>query len=754
MPLHVWLPGAHANAPSHVSALMSGVLIKIGIYGIAAHLLASSTVPPLGWGDRAPRRRHRLGRARRGVRARPARSQATARVPQRREHRDHRHGARPRAARAGASAVRRSWSSASPARLLHVWNHAALQGAAVPQRRLGAARDRHARDRPPRRPRPAHAAHGAGVPLRRRRHLRPAAAERLRERVARLPRVLPHAGHGELGVPAQSPPPRSRSSARSRVACFVKAFGAVFLGTARSRRRERSRAGRTDARCPWPRSRSRVRSSASRPAARRARARRRDRGLGARARDGRPVAGGPRAAARAQRPGLMLLLLTVAIGALLAAPAPARRPSPPVPPGTAATPRPRRACSTRRRRSPRCSSASSPGRCVRCPARVARRPLPGCRRDSRATSPTRSSTAPPAVSRAAARAPSAGSDGSSTATSTLYLVYVLGSAGRPASGGTLSDEPRRRPPRARHPAARPRAGCAAAARGRHREDEGASRRAASGRRSCSPTTTSRSSCARGPSSARTTTWVFRAGPVVGRRDGARSRRCSSRSAGTRPRSSVHRRHGRLRLPLRRSARFFTVAAALDTGSRVRGDGRRPARSRSPASPSRRSSSACSSCARVRRRSRCRACSGSTHRRGLERRRAPSLVARRRRARSSSSSPRTAACPFDDPNTHLELTMIHEVMVLDHSGPAFGLDPLRRGAQALRLRALIVVGSSSRSRSGIVLARPGALRGRACSVVGVVDRRRRVDDGAAPAVRRSRACSSPRACSPASPSSWS
>lgn len=29
-------------------------------------------------------------------------------------------------------------------------------------------------------------------------------------------------------------------------------------------------------------------------------------------------------------------------------------------------------------------------------------------------------------------------------------------------------------------------------------------------------------------------------------------------------------------------------------------------------------------------------------------------------------------PFDDPNTHLELTMIHEVMVLDHSGPAFAI----------------------------------------------------------------------------------
>ncbi len=34
MPLHVWLPGAHANAPSHVSAIMSGVMLKMGVYGI------------------------------------------------------------------------------------------------------------------------------------------------------------------------------------------------------------------------------------------------------------------------------------------------------------------------------------------------------------------------------------------------------------------------------------------------------------------------------------------------------------------------------------------------------------------------------------------------------------------------------------------------------------------------------------------------------------------------------------------------
>ena len=49
MPFHVWLPGAHANAPSHVSAIMSGVIIKMGIYGI---LRITSLVPhpPVEWG--------------------------------------------------------------------------------------------------------------------------------------------------------------------------------------------------------------------------------------------------------------------------------------------------------------------------------------------------------------------------------------------------------------------------------------------------------------------------------------------------------------------------------------------------------------------------------------------------------------------------------------------------------------------------------------------------------------------------------
>src|SRR5205814_2468875 len=34
LPLHVWLPEAHPAAPSPVSALMSGVMLKTAIYGL------------------------------------------------------------------------------------------------------------------------------------------------------------------------------------------------------------------------------------------------------------------------------------------------------------------------------------------------------------------------------------------------------------------------------------------------------------------------------------------------------------------------------------------------------------------------------------------------------------------------------------------------------------------------------------------------------------------------------------------------
>ena len=46
-PLHVWLPEAHPAAPSPVSAVMSGVMIKTGIYGIVRTLVLLGAVP--GW---------------------------------------------------------------------------------------------------------------------------------------------------------------------------------------------------------------------------------------------------------------------------------------------------------------------------------------------------------------------------------------------------------------------------------------------------------------------------------------------------------------------------------------------------------------------------------------------------------------------------------------------------------------------------------------------------------------------------------
>jgi formate hydrogenlyase subunit 3/multisubunit Na+/H+ antiporter MnhD subunit len=49
VPLHFWLPEAHAAAPSHVSAIMSGVVIKAGIYGLL-RVAALLGVPPAWWG--------------------------------------------------------------------------------------------------------------------------------------------------------------------------------------------------------------------------------------------------------------------------------------------------------------------------------------------------------------------------------------------------------------------------------------------------------------------------------------------------------------------------------------------------------------------------------------------------------------------------------------------------------------------------------------------------------------------------------
>ncbi len=50
IPLHVWLPRAHPAAPSHVSALMSGVMIKLGVYGLVRVAFDWLGAGPPWWG--------------------------------------------------------------------------------------------------------------------------------------------------------------------------------------------------------------------------------------------------------------------------------------------------------------------------------------------------------------------------------------------------------------------------------------------------------------------------------------------------------------------------------------------------------------------------------------------------------------------------------------------------------------------------------------------------------------------------------
>lgn len=49
VPFHIWLPEAHPAAPSHVSALMSGVMIKMGLYGLLRTMMFIGA-PAAWWG--------------------------------------------------------------------------------------------------------------------------------------------------------------------------------------------------------------------------------------------------------------------------------------------------------------------------------------------------------------------------------------------------------------------------------------------------------------------------------------------------------------------------------------------------------------------------------------------------------------------------------------------------------------------------------------------------------------------------------
>lgn len=50
VPLHIWLPLAHPAAPSHVSALLSGIMVKVALYGLARILFDLVGAPAWWWG--------------------------------------------------------------------------------------------------------------------------------------------------------------------------------------------------------------------------------------------------------------------------------------------------------------------------------------------------------------------------------------------------------------------------------------------------------------------------------------------------------------------------------------------------------------------------------------------------------------------------------------------------------------------------------------------------------------------------------
>ncbi len=141
MPLHFWLPGAHANAPSHVSAMMSGVVLKMGVYGLLRFLFLLPD-PPASWGALVLAPRRGVGPPRRRLRDRPARPQAPPRLPQHREHRHHPDGPGPRDAGAfrRADRVDRPRPGGLPPPRMEPQP---LQIPAVPRSGLGPPRARH-----------------------------------------------------------------------------------------------------------------------------------------------------------------------------------------------------------------------------------------------------------------------------------------------------------------------------------------------------------------------------------------------------------------------------------------------------------------------------------------------------------------------------------------------------------------------------------------------------------------------------------
>ena len=178
---------------------------------------------------------------------------------------------------------------------------------------------------------------------------------------------------------------------------------------------------------------------------------------------------------------------------------------------------------------------------------------------------------------------------------------------------------------------------------------------------------------------RTTSWVFRAGPIVGLASALTALAVLPLGGAPAP---IHFTGDLIFLAyLLGVMRFFTVVAALDTGSAFEGMGAsrevqfsvlaEPALLLSLAAMSQVSSASIStqSLGNLEHLSLSGMYSGLSLSMWMQAGAALLLIAGALLIVLLTESSRI---PVDDPDTHLELTMIHEVMVLDHSGPDFAM----------------------------------------------------------------------------------
>ena len=234
MPLHVWLPLAHPAAPSHVSALMSGVMTKVAVYAFI-RIVFDLSGPPQWWEGM-------IVLALGGITAVMGVLYALM------EHDLKRLLAYHTIENIGiifiglglalafqANDLGPPRRSRSPPRCF-MCSIIAVQESALLRRGRRLERDRDPRHGTSRRTHSSHAADRVRVPDRLRRDLGAAAVQRLRLRMDDLPGdpaqpELPQWGL-KLIVPAVGA--LLALSAALAAACFVKAFGVSFLGRPRS----------------------------------------------------------------------------------------------------------------------------------------------------------------------------------------------------------------------------------------------------------------------------------------------------------------------------------------------------------------------------------------------------------------------------------------------------------------------------------------------------------------------------------------